>query len=141
MTYNILQEIEKIADNKSRFEFNPKDYNKDMNYCFEKYEEAKDLTRKAQLLCDIAIDSILLVGNNIGFEKIESTISAARIRNEASELDGLKKLVAVMSSSLSDELSAKTNIKSLLRTVSGLAEFNKKNFRQSLRDKIIALLV
>lgn len=140
MTYNILQEIEIMADNKSRFEFNQKDYNKDMNYCFEEYEEAKDLTRKAQLLCYIAIDNILLVGNNIGFEKIESTIGAARIRNEASELDRLKKLVAVMPSSLSDELSAKTNIKSLLRTVSGLVEFNKKNFRQTLRDKIITLL-
>lgn len=141
MTYNILQEIEKIADNKSRFEFNQKDYSTEISAIFENYEAEKDLRIKAQLLCDIAIASILLVGNNIGFEKIESTISAARIRNEASELDGLKKLIAVMPSSLSDELSAKTNVKSLLRTVSGLVEFNKKNFRQSLRDKIIALLV
>lgn len=140
MTYNILQEIEIIAENKSRFEFNQKDYSAEMSAIFENYEAEKDLRIKAQLLCDIAIDSILLVGNNIGFNEIESTIGAARIRNEASELDGLKKLVAVMPSSLSDELSAKTNIKSLLRAVGGLVEFNKKNFRQSLRDKIITLL-
>lgn len=140
MTYNILQEIEIIADNKSKFEFNQKDYSSEISAIFEQYEAEKDLRIKAQLLCDIAIDNILLVGNNIGFNKIESTIGAARIKNEVSEIDGLKKLVVVMTSSLSDELSAKTNIKSLLRTVGGLVEFNKKNFRQSLRDRIITLL-
>lgn len=38
MTYNILQEIEKIADNKSRFEFNQKDYSTEISAIFENYD-------------------------------------------------------------------------------------------------------
>lgn len=140
MTYNILQEIEIIAENKSKFEFNQEDYNAEMSAIFKKYRETKDLTIKAQLLCHIAIGSILLVGNNIGFEKIEKKISAARIKDEVDELASLERLVNVIPTFLIGEPDTKANIKSLLRAVGGLVEFNKKNFRQSLRDRIIALL-
>ena len=72
MTYNINKELLEIANNKDAFKFNLKKYKADTLQELESYKS----TDEAKSLANIAINTILLVGNNKGFETIEKQVKA-----------------------------------------------------------------
>ena len=78
MTYNINKELLEIANNKDAFKFDLKKYKAGTLQELESYKS----TDEAKSLANIAINTILLVGDNKGFETIEKQVKTTAVKNK-----------------------------------------------------------
>ena len=136
MTYNINKELLEIANNKDAFKFNLKKYKADTLQELERYKS----TDKAKSLANIAINTILLVGNNKGFETIEQQVKATTVKNKNIEIAELENVLGNIQNTLENDILTKTNIRVILRATGSLMELQNKNFRQELASQIKARL-
>ena len=136
MTYNINKELLEIAKNKDAFKFNLKKYKADTLQELESYKS----TDEAKSLANIAINTILLVGNNKGFETIEKQVKATAVKNKNTEIAELEKVLGNIQNTLENDIFTKANVRVILRAVGSLMELQNKNFRQELAAQIKARL-
>ena len=136
MTYNINKELLEIANNKDAFKFNLKKYKADTLQELESYKS----TDEAKSLANIAINTILLVGDNKGFETIEKQVKATAVKNKNTEIAELEKVLGNIQSTLENDIFTKANARVILRAVGSLIELQNKNFRQELSAQIKARL-
>ena len=136
MTYNINKELLEIANNKDAFKFNLKKYKADTLQELESYKS----TDEAKSLANIAINTILLVGNNKGFETIEKQVKATAVKNKNTEIAELEKVLGNIQNTLENDIFTKANVRVILRAVGSLMELQNKNFRQELAAQIKARL-
>ena len=136
MTYNINKELLEIAKNKDAFKFNLKKYKADTLQELESYKS----TDEAKSLANIAINTILLVGDNKGFETIEKQVKATAVKNKNTEIAELEKVLGNIQSTLENDIFTKANIRVILRATGSLMELQNKNFRQELSAQIKARL-
>ena len=136
MTYNINKELLEIANNKEAFKFDLKKYKADTLQELESYKS----TDEAKSLANIAINTILLVGNNKGFETIEKQVKATAVKNKNTEIAELEKVLGNIQSTLENDIFTKANARVILRAVGSLIELQNKNFRQELSAQIKARL-
>ena len=136
MTYNINKELLEIANNKDAFKFNLKKYKVDTLQELESYKS----TDEAKSLANIAINTILLVGNNKGFETIEKQVKATAVKNKNTEIAELEKVLGNIQNMLENDIFTKANVRVILRAVGSLMELQNKNFRQELAAQIKARL-
>ena len=136
MTYNINKELLEIANNKDAFKFDLKKYKAETLQELESYKS----TDEAKSLANIAINTILLVGNNKGFETIEKQVKATAVKNKNTEIAELEKVLGNIQSTLENDIFTKANVRVILRAVGSLMELQNKNFRQELSAQIKARL-
>ena len=136
MTYNINKELLEIANNKDAFKFNLKKYKADTLQELESYKS----TDEAKSLANIAINTILLVGDNKGFETIEKQVKATAVRNKNNEIAELEKVLGNIQNTLENDIFTKANVRVILRATGSLMELQNKNFRQELAAQIKARL-
>ena len=136
MTYNINKELLEIANNKDAFKFDLKKYKASTLQELESYKS----TDEAKSLANIAINTILLVGNNKGFETIEKQVKATAVKNKNTEIAELEKVLGNIQSTLENDIFTKANVRVILRAVGSLMELQNKNFRQELAAQIKARL-
>ena len=136
MTYNINKELLEIANNKDAFKFDLKKYKVDTLQELESYKS----TDEAKSLANIAINTILLVGNNKGFETIEKQVKATAVKNKNTEIAELEKVLGNIQNTLENDIFTKANVRVILRAVGSLIELQNKNFRQELAAQIKARL-
>ena len=136
MTYNINKELLEIAKNKDAFKFNLKKYKADTLQELESYKS----TDEAKSLANIAINTILLVGNNKGFETIEKQVKATAVKNKNTEIAELEKVLGNIQNTLENDIFTKANVRVILRATGSLMELQNKNFRQELAAQIKARL-
>ena len=136
MTYNINKELLEIANNKDAFKFDLKNYKASTLQELESYKS----TDEAKNLANIAINTILLVDNNKGFETIEKQVKATAVKNKNTEITELEKVLGNIQNTLENDIFTKTNVRVILRAVGSLMELKNKNFRQELAAQIKARL-
>ena len=136
MTYNINKELLEIAKNKDAFKFDLKKYKASTLQELESYKSADE----AKSLANIAINTILLVGNNKGFETIEKQVKATAVKNKNTEIAELEKVLGNIQNTLENDIFTKANVRVILRAVGSLMELQNKNFRQELSAQIKARL-
>ena len=136
MTYNINKELLEIAKNKDAFKFDLKKYKAETLQELESYKS----TDEAKSLANIAINTILLVGNNKGFETIEKQVKATVVKNKNTEIAELEKVLGNIQNTLENDIFTKANVRVILRAVGSLMELQNKNFRQELAAQIKARL-
>lgn len=136
MTYNINKELLEIAKNKDAFKFDLKKYKASTLQELESYKS----TDEAKNLANIAINTILLVGNNKGFEIIEKQVKATAVKNKNTEIAELEKVLGNIQNTLENDIFTKANVRVILRAVGSLMELQNKNFRQELGAQIKARL-
>ena len=136
MTYNINKELLEIANNKDAFKFDLKKYKASTLQELESYKS----TDEAKNLANIAINTILLVGNNKGFEIIEKQVKATAVKNKNTEIAELEKVLGNIQNTLENDIFTKANVRVILRAVGSLMELQNKNFRQELAAQIKARL-
>lgn len=136
MTYNINKELLEIAKNKDAFKFDLKKYKASTLQELESYKSADE----AKSLANIAINTILLVGNNKGFETIEKQVKATAVKNKNTEIAELEKVLGNIQNTLENDIFTKANVRVILRAVGSLMELQNKNFRQELAAQIKARL-
>ena len=136
MTYNINKELLEIANNKDAFKFDLKKYKADTLQELESYKS----TDEAKSLANIAINTILLVGNNKGFETIEKQVKATAVKNKNTEIAELEKVLGNIQNTLENDIFTKANVRVILRAAGSLMELQNKNFRQELSAQIKARL-
>ena len=136
MTYNINKELLEIAQNKDAFKFDLKKYKASTLQELESYKS----TDEAKSLANIAINTILLVGNNKGFETIEKQVKATAVKNKNTEIAELEKVLGNIQNTLENDIFTKANVRVILRAVGSLMELQNKNFRQELGAQIKARL-
>ena len=136
MTYNINKELLEIANNKEAFKFDLKRYKAETLQELESYKS----TDEAKSLANIAINTILLVGNNKGFETIEKQVKATAVKNKNTEIAELEKVLGNIQSTLENDIFTKANVRVILRATGSLMELQNKNFRQELAAQIKARL-
>ena len=136
MTYNINKELLEIANNKDAFKFDLKKYKASTLQELESYKS----TDEAKNLANIAINTILLVGNNKGFEIIEKQVKATSVKNKNTEIAELEKVLGNIQNTLENDIFTKANVRVILRAVGSLTELQNKNFRQELGAQIKARL-
>lgn len=136
MTYNINKELLEIANNKDAFKFDLKNYKASTLQELESYKS----TDEAKNLANIAINTILLVGENKGFETIEKQVKATAVKNKNTEIAELEKVLGNIQNTLENDIFTKANVRVILRAVGSLTELQNKNFRQELGAQIKARL-
>lgn len=136
MTYNINKELLEIANNKDAFKFDLKKYKASTLQELESYKS----TDEAKNLANIAINTILLVGNNKGFETIEKQVKATAVKNKNTEIAELEKVLGNIQNTLENDIFTKANVRVILRAAGSLMELRNKNFRQELAAQIKARL-
>lgn len=136
MTYNINKELLEIANNKDAFKFDLKKYKASTLQELESYKS----TDEAKSLANIAINTILLVGNNKGFETIEKQVKATAVKNKNTEIAELEKVLGNIQNTLENDIFTKANVRVILRATGSLMELRNKNFRQELSAQIKARL-
>lgn len=136
MTYNINKELLEIATNKDAFKFDLKKYKASILQELESYKS----TDEAKNLANIAINTILLVGNNKGFETIEKQVKATAVKNKNTEIAELEKVLGNIQNTLENDIFTKANVRVILRAAGSLMELQNKNFRQELGAQIKARL-
>ena len=136
MTYNINKELLEIANNKDAFKFDLKKYKADTLQELESYKS----TDEAKSLANIAINTILLVGDNKGFETIEKQVKATAVKNKNTEIAELEKVLGNIQNTLENDIFTKANVRVILRAAGSLMELQNKNFRQELAAQIKARL-
>ena len=136
MTYNINKELLEIANNKEAFKFDLKRYKAETLQELESYKS----TDEAKSLANIAINTILLVGDNKGFETIEKQVKATAVKNKNTEIAELEKVLGNIQNTLENDIFTKANVRVILRAVGSLMELQNKNFRQELSAQIKARL-
>ena len=136
MTYNINKELLEIANNKDAFKFDLKKYKTNTLQELESYKS----TDEAKNLANIAINTILLVGENKGFETIEKQVKATAVKNKNTEIAELEKVLGNIQNTLENDIFTKANVRVILRAVGSLMELQNKNFRQELAAQIKARL-
>ena len=136
MTYNINKELLEIAKNKDAFKFDLKKYKAETLQELESYKS----TDEAKSLANITINTILLVGNNKGFETIEKQVKATAVKNKNTEIAELEKVLGNIQNTLENDIFTKANIRVILRATGSLMELQNKNFRQELAAQIKARL-
>ena len=136
MTYNINKELLEIANNKDAFKFDLKKYKASTLQELESYKS----TDEAKNLANIAINTILLVGENKGFETIEKQVKATAVKNKNTEIAELEKVLGNIQNTLENDIFTKANVRVILRAVGSLMELQNKNFRQELAVQIKARL-
>ena len=136
MTYNINKELLEIAKNKDAFKFDLKKYKASTLQELESYKSADE----AKSLANIAINTILLVGNNKGFETIEKQVKATAVKNKNTEIAELEKVLGNIQNTLENDIFTKANVRVILRAIGSLMELQNKNFRQELAAQIKARL-
>ena len=136
MTYNINKELLEIANNKDTFKFDLKKYKASTLQELESYKSADE----AKSLANIAINTILLVGENKGFETIEKQVKATAVKNKNTEIAELEKVLGNIQNTLENDIFTKANVRVILRAVGSLIELQNKNFRQELSAQIKARL-
>ena len=136
MTYNINKELLEIANNKDAFKFDLKNYKASTLQELESYKS----TGEAKSLANIAINTILLVGENKGFETIEKQVKATAVKNKNTEIAELEKVLGNIQNTLENDIFTKANVRVILRAVGSLIELRNKNFRQELAAQIKARL-
>lgn len=136
MTYNINKELLEIAKNKDAFKFDLKKYKASTLQELESYKS----TDEARNLANIAINTILLVGNNKGFETIEKQVKATAVKNKNTEIAELEKVLGNIQNTLENDIFTKANVRVILRAAGSLTELQNKNFRQELAAQIKARL-
>ena len=136
MTYNINKELLEIANNKDAFKFDLKKYKVSTLQELESYKS----TDEAKSLANIAINTILLVGDNKGFETIEKQVKATAVKNKNTEIAELEKVLGNIQNTLENDIFTKANIRVILRATGSLMELQNKNFRQELSAQIKARL-
>ena len=136
MTYNINKELLEIANNKDAFKFDLKKYKASTLQELESYKS----TDEAKSLANIAINTILLVGDNKGFETIEKQVKATAVKNKNTEIAELEKVLGNIQNTLENDIFTKANIRVILRATGSLMELQNKNFRQELAAQIKARL-
>ena len=136
MTYNINKELLEIANNKDAFKFDLKRYKAETLQELESYKS----TDEAKSLANIAINTILLVGDNKGFETIEKQVKATAVKNKNTEIAELEKVLGNIQNMLENDIFTKANVRVILRAVGSLMELQNKNFRQELAAQIKARL-
>lgn len=136
MTYNINKELLEIANNKDAFKFDLKNYKASTLQELESYKS----TDEAKNLANIAINTILLVGDNKGFEIIEKQVKATAVKNKNTEIAELEKVLGNIQNTLENDIFTKANVRVILRVVGSLIELRNKNFRQELGAQIKARL-
>ena len=136
MTYNINKELLEIAKNKDAFKFDLKKYKASTLQELESYKSADE----AKSLANIAINTILLVGNNKGFETIEKQVKATAVKNKNTEIAELEKVLGNIQNTLENDIFTKANVRVILRATGSLMELQNKNFRQELAAQIKARL-
>ena len=136
MTYNINKELLEIAKNKDAFKFDLKKYKASTLQELESYKSADE----AKSLANIAINTILLVGNNKSFETIEKQVKATAVKNKNTEIAELEKVLGNIQNTLENDIFTKANVRVILRATGSLMELQNKNFRQELAAQIKARL-
>ena len=136
MTYNINKELLEIANNKEAFKFDLKRYKAETLQELESYKS----TDEAKSLANIAINTILLVGDNKGFETIEKQVKATAVKNKNTEIAELEKVLGNIQNTLENDIFTKANVRVILRATGSLMELQNKNFRQELSAQIKARL-
>ena len=136
MTYNINKELLEIAKNKDAFKFDLNNYKIATLQELENYKK----TGAAENLANIAINTILLVGNNKGFETIEKQVKATAVKNKNTEIAELEKVLGNIQNTLENDIFTKANVRVILRAVGSLMELQNKNVRQELEAQIKARL-
>lgn len=136
MTYNINKELLEIANNKDAFKFDLKKYKASTLQELESYKS----TDETKSLANIAINTILLVGDNKGFETIEKQVKATAVKNKNTEIAELEKVLGNIENTLENDIFTKANVRVILRAVGSLMELRNKNFRQELAAQIKARL-
>ena len=136
MTYNINKELLEIAKNKDAFKFDLKKYKASTLQELESYKS----TDEAKSLANIAINTILLVGNNKSFETIEKQVKATAVKNKNTEIAELEKVLGNIQNTLENDIFTKANVRVILRATGSLMELQNKNFRQELSAQIKARL-
>ena len=136
MTYNINKELLEIANNKDAFKFDLKKYKASTLQELESYKS----TDEAKSLANIAINTILLVGENKGFETIEKQVKATAVKNKNTEIAELEKVLGNIQNTLENDIFTKANVRVILRAVGSLMELRNNNFRQELAAQIKARL-
>ena len=136
MTYNINKELLEIANNKDAFKFDLKKYKASTLQELESYKS----TDEAKSLANIAINTILLVGENKGFETIEKQVKATAVKNKNTEIAELEKVLGNIQNTLENDIFTKANVRVILRAAGSLMELQNKNFRQELSAQIKARL-
>lgn len=136
MTYNINKELLEIANNKDAFKFDLKKYKANTLQELESYKS----TGEAKNLANIAINTILLVGDNKGFETIEKQVKATAVKNKNTEIAELEKVLGNIQNTLKNDIFTKANVRVILRAVGSLMELQNKNFRRELGAQIKARL-
>lgn len=136
MTYNINKELLEIANNKDAFKFDLKKYKASTLQELESYKS----TDEAKSLANIAINTILLVGENKGFEIIEKQVKATAVKNKNTEIAELEKVLGNIQNTLENDIFTKANVRVILRASGSLMELQNKNFRQELAAQIKARL-
>ena len=136
MTYNINKELLEIANNKEAFKFDLKKYKASTLQELESYKSADE----AKSLANIAINTILLVGDNKGFETIEKQVKATAVKNKNTEIAELEKVLGNIQNTLENDIFTKANVRVILRATGSLMELQNKNFRQELSAQIKARL-
>ena len=136
MTYNINKELLEIANNKDAFKFDLKKYKASTLQELESYKS----TDEAKSLANIAINTILLVGENKGFETIEKQVKATAVKNKNTEIAELEKVLGNIQNTLENDIFTKANVRVILRATGSLMELRNKNFRQELSAQIKARL-
>ena len=136
MTYYINKELLEIANNKDAFKFDLKRYKAETLQELESYKS----TDEAKSLANIAINTILLVDNNKGFETIEKQVKATAVKNKNTEIAELEKVLGNIQNTLENDIFTKANVHVILRAVGSLMELQNKNFRQELAAQIKARL-
>lgn len=136
MTYNINKELLEIAKNKDAFKFDLKKYKANTLQELESYKS----TDEAKNLANIAINTILLVGDNKGFETIEKQVKATAVKNKNTEIADLEKVLGNIQNTLENDIFTKANVRVILRAVGSLMELQNKNFRRELAAQIKARL-
>ena len=136
MTYNINKELLEIATNKDAFKFDLKKYKASTLQELESYKS----TDETKNLANIAINTILLVGYNKGFETIEKQVKATAVKNKNTEIAELEKVLGNIQNTLENDIFTKANVRVILRATGSLMELQNKNFRQELGAQIKARL-
>ena len=136
MTYNINKELLEIANNKDAFKFDLKKYKASTLQELESYKS----TDEAKSLANIAINTILLVGYNKGFETIEKQVKATAVKNKNTEIAELEKVLGNIQNTLENDIFTKANVRVILRAAGSLMELRNNNFRQELAAQIKARL-
>ena len=136
MTYYINKELLEIANNKDAFKFDLKKYKASTLQELESYKS----TDEAKSLANIAINTILLVGDNKGFETIEKQVKATAVKNKNTEIAELEKVLGNIQNTLENDIFTKANVRVILRATGSLMELQNKNFRQELAAQIKARL-